>query len=110
MCVRKNNRWNRFACLHKLPQEICEYYSHKLEMCLRDPTKYNRIDYATLVYDGHKTDEVCWYCRNGKDIDSGGAYEHGKKWELAYQFRKNKKPKPAWLSNPAMIFPGDYKL
>ncbi|OSS53768.1 hypothetical protein B5807_01603 [Epicoccum nigrum] len=39
MCVRKNNRWNRFACLHKLPQETCEYFSHKLEICIRDPTK-----------------------------------------------------------------------
>lgn len=90
MCVRKNNRWNRFACFHKLPQETCEYYSHTLGMCTKGPNKYDIIDYETLVFDGRLMDKVCWFCANGKDINPGGAFEHGKRWADAHLFRKEK--------------------
>jgi hypothetical protein len=88
MCARKNNRWNRFACFHKLPQETCDHYSHTLGMCTRDPNKHDTIDYETLVLDGRLMDRVCRFCAEGKDINPGGAFEYGKRWVDAHQFRK----------------------
>lgn len=74
MCARKNNRWNRFACFHKLPQETCDHYAHALGMCTADPNKHDAIDYETLVFDGRLMRAVCRFCAEGRDINPGGAW------------------------------------
>jgi hypothetical protein len=72
------------GCGHRLPKEVCNYYSNEYFQCYAAPNLAKKLP----VYewkDGKRYSEICKFCKEGKDID--GAYKYGEGWKGRELFR-----------------------